>query len=96
MEFNYFKMAGVKADRTSLAGSSLTLNRAVSVLMDYGEVALNEALWTVTANPARLLNSKQLCAKIEKGQRANLIVFEQGKEQLNVSAVLLRGEQVYP
>jgi N-acetylglucosamine-6-phosphate deacetylase len=86
----------VRADRTSLAGSSLTLNRAVSVFMDYGGVALNEALWTVTANPARLLCSKQLCAKIEKGQPANLVLFEQGQGQLNISSVLLRGEQVYP
>ena len=86
----------VKSDRASLAGSSVSLNRGLSVLMNFGEVDLTDALRTATENPARLLRSQRLCSKIEKGQPANLLLFDRGNEQLNISTVLVRGEQVYP
>jgi len=86
----------VKHDRTSLAGSSVTLLRALTILMDYAELSLEVALRTVTENPARLLPSKGLCSKLEKGQPANLVVFDKRGDGLQVSTVLLRGEEVYP
>jgi N-acetylglucosamine-6-phosphate deacetylase len=86
----------VKSDRTSLAGSSVSLNRALSILMNFGEVGLTDALRTATENPARLLSNRRLCSKIEKGQPANLVLFDRGNEQLKISTVLVRGKQVYP
>ncbi len=84
----------VREDRGSLAGSSVALNRAVSVFQEFGRVSLAEAIAAVTRNPARLLGDSAICSKIAVGQPANIVLFRQHPEKLHVESVLLSGESL--
>jgi len=85
----------VRADGGSLAGSSLTMNRAVAVFMQSAGVSLGSALRCATANPARLLGRPEVCQRIAPGQPASLILFEVGPERLEIRTVYLAGTRVF-
>jgi N-acetylglucosamine-6-phosphate deacetylase len=85
----------VTADRQSMAGSVLSLNRAVSVFTEYTQAPLEHALRAATSNPARLLRSYEICAQLAKGQIANAVLFNLREETLDIKAVFLKGEVVY-
>ncbi len=59
----------------ALAGSLLTLDRALSNLMRFAGASLPEAVRTVTLNPARLLGLDDRGA-VRAGRRADLVLFE--------------------
>jgi N-acetylglucosamine-6-phosphate deacetylase len=84
----------VMADRTSLAGSALTMNRAVSVFSRFAGVTLQQALQAATANPARILPRGSVCAELTTGQLANLVLFRPGPDALRIDSVYLCGENV--
>lgn len=84
----------VMADRTSLAGSALTMNRAVSVFSRFTGVPLQQALQAATANPARFLPHGSVCSELTTGQLANLVVFRPEPDALQIESVYLCGEQV--
>lgn len=62
----------------TLAGSALTMERAVSNAVDHGGVSLVDALAAATATPARLLGLDDRGA-IAPGRRADLVALESGE-----------------
>jgi N-acetylglucosamine-6-phosphate deacetylase len=74
------------ADGT-LAGSTLTLDRAVRNLLAFTGCTPGEALGTVTANPARLLGLPDR-GTITPGSRADLVVLD---AQLGVERTIIGG-----
>ncbi|HUZ45663.1 MAG TPA: amidohydrolase family protein [Terriglobia bacterium] len=85
----------VRMDRASMAGSALSMNRAVAVFQKFTGASLSEALEAATVNPRRLLRGAGLSTSLEAGQPADLVVFRPEPEELRIETVLLRGEPVY-
>ena len=86
----------VTEDRRCMAGSALTLNRAVSVFQEFAQVPLGEAIRAVTTNPSRLLPRGETCSEVAEGQPANLVVFRSGPGQLRIQSLILGGVPAYP
>lgn len=85
----------VMADRHSMAGSAVSMNRTVKVFMDYAGVSLEEAVQAATANPSRLLDRFKTCGKVSEGAPANLVLFRVGDDKLEIEKLILGGEGVY-
>ena len=85
----------VTLDRQSMAGSALSMNRAVMVFAKFAGAALSEALQAAATNPGKLLRRDGICTDLVAGQPANLALFRTEPDALRVGTVLLRGEQVY-
>lgn len=85
----------VTAERQSMAGSALSMDRAIKVFQDFAGIPLEEALRAATANPARLVRRCEACTEIAAGQPANVTLFRPEQDTLQIETVLLRGEQVY-
>ena len=85
----------VAADRHSMAGSAVSMNRAVKVFMDYAGVTLEEAIQAATANPSRLLDRWETCCEVREGQPANLALFRVEEDWLEIEKTVLKGEVVY-
>lgn len=60
----------------TLAGSLLTLNKAVINMMNYAEVAIWETVSMASLNPARLLGLDKEIGSIEIGKRANIVAVD--------------------
>ncbi|MBO5287363.1 MAG: N-acetylglucosamine-6-phosphate deacetylase [Clostridia bacterium] len=58
----------------ALAGSTLTLFKAVTNMMKFCGITLNEALKFATVNPAKMVNAEGI-GKLDKNYRADLIVI---------------------
>jgi N-acetylglucosamine-6-phosphate deacetylase len=84
----------VKSDGACLAGSALTMNRAVTKFMELSGASLADALDAASAAPARLLARDTLCAAIAPGQPASFLVARPGADALDVEAVYVQGERV--
>jgi N-acetylglucosamine-6-phosphate deacetylase len=85
----------VAMDRHSMAGSAVSMNRAIKVFMDFADVTLGQAIWAATANPSRLLSRYEMCSEIKEGQPANLTLFHVGDDRLVIEKVIMAGETVY-
>ena len=85
----------VTADRENMAGSGLSMNRAISIFQSFAGTSLEDALQAATANPARLLRRSEICNEIAPGRHANVVIFRPEAGALRIETVLLRGEQVY-
>ena len=85
----------VMADRHSMAGSAVSMNRAVKLFMDYAGVTLAEAVQAATANPSRLLDRFETCGEVSEGAPANLALFRVGDDKLEIEKLILGGETVY-
>jgi N-acetylglucosamine-6-phosphate deacetylase len=83
------------ADHHCMAGSSLSMNRAISIFMEFTGIPLQDALRAATANPARLLGRFEIPDKLAEGQVANLTLFRLNNNALEVETVILGGEVVY-
>lgn len=79
------------ADGT-LAGSTLTMERAVQNFMDFTGVSLPEVVRTASLNPARLLSIADRKGSLEEGKDADLVIFD---EDFNVHYTIIGGEIVY-
>jgi N-acetylglucosamine-6-phosphate deacetylase len=86
----------VTLDRQSMAGSALSMNRAVAVFAKFAGAGLSDALAAATVNPGRLLPGAPVSAGLEPGRPADLVIFRVDPEALQVETVLLRGQQIYP
>lgn len=86
----------VTEDRQAMAGSALTMNRAVAVFERLAQATLAEALQAASTNPARLLRREGITTEIEPGQPANLVIFRPEPEALRIEAVFFMGDRVYP
>ncbi len=75
----------------ALAGSVLTLNRAVKNIIDWTGVSVPHAVRMASLNPARVLGLDNQMGSIEKGKLANLAVFDR---DFNVVTTILRGRDL--
>jgi len=78
-------------DTDVLAGSVLTLNRAVKNMIDWTGINVSQAVNMASLNPARILGLENEIGSIQSGKYANLAVFDQ---KFGVLATLLRGKFV--
>jgi N-acetylglucosamine-6-phosphate deacetylase len=71
-----------------LAGSTLTMERAVQNFMKFTNCSLPEAVRCATLNPARILGIDLKTGSIEVGKKADLVVFD---ENFNIKHVFFSG-----
>jgi N-acetylglucosamine-6-phosphate deacetylase len=71
----YIDETGVRTADGVLAGSNLTLDRAVRNLVEYTECTSAEAIGTVTRNPASVLGLEDR-GRIAVGARADIVVLD--------------------
>jgi N-acetylglucosamine-6-phosphate deacetylase len=76
----------------TLAGSALSMDRAVSLGVKEVGLPLEEVGLLASANPARLLGEGRSRGAIEPGKRADLVLLDRA---LRVRAVWLGGEQAH-
>lgn len=86
----------VMADRRCMAGSALSMDRAVAIFKQFATVSLEEAVQAATANPARLLGRFDLCSEVAEGQMANLTCFRLDNHVIEIETTILAGQAVYP
>lgn len=76
----------------TLAGSTLTLDRAVKNFLEFTGCSLPEAVRCATLNPARLLGIDGRKGSLEVGKDADLVIFD---ENFTVHYTILGGKIVY-
>jgi N-acetylglucosamine-6-phosphate deacetylase len=76
----------------ALAGSVLTLNRAVGNILQWTGVSISDAVNMASLTPARVLGLERELGSIEKGKLANLSVFDR---DFNIIETILRGRSVF-
>ena len=76
----------------TLAGSILTLNKAVFNILKYTNLEIYEAVALASLNPARLINMDKTKGSIKKGKDADLIIFD---EELKVHLSISEGKIIY-
>jgi N-acetylglucosamine-6-phosphate deacetylase len=78
-------------DGSSLAGSVLTMNKAVKNVLDWTDLSLNKVVSMASLNPARVLGLHKDMGSIEKGKYADLTVFDKA---LQVKQTYVYGKPV--
>lgn len=76
----------------TLVGSILTLNNAVKNLMEICGATLNEAVNTVSINPASFLGLENEIGQIKKGNFADILIFD---ENINILKTFINGKLIY-
>ena len=74
------------------AGSNLSLDEALRILMQFTGSTFGEALPTITSTPAELLGVSSQIGSITPGLFADLVLLSQ---DLDVKATIIRGASVY-
>jgi N-acetylglucosamine-6-phosphate deacetylase len=85
----------VRLDRKSMAGSALTMDRAVANFRQATGCSLVEALNAATTNPLIALGCTEAAQGIASGQPADLILFETNQGSVRVRETILGGELVW-
>jgi N-acetylglucosamine-6-phosphate deacetylase len=77
-------------DRMSFAGSVVTTDRLVRVMVQKAGLSICQAVNMITSNPARI---NRLAGKgvLEKGMDADLVLFD---DEINISRVFVQGREV--
>lgn len=75
----------------TLAGSTLTLDRAIRNVMVMAKIPMHEAVQMATLNPAKLIGVSARKGSIEPGKDADIVVFD---ENIKVKKVLIGGQIV--
>ncbi len=78
-------------DTDVLAGSVLTLNRAVKNMIDWTGISMSQAINMASLHPARVLGLEKQIGSIRAGKYANLAIFDQ---EFFVLDTILRGKHV--
>jgi len=76
----------------TLAGSILTLNKAVFNIMKYTDLKIYEAVALASFNPAKLINMDKSKGSIKIGKDADLIIFD---EELKVDLSISGGKIIH-
>jgi len=76
----------------TLAGSVLTLNRAVKNALEWTGMALNQAVNLASLNPSRVIGLEHEMGSIQEGKYANLVVFD---KEFHVLETYLKGRSVF-
>ena len=95
----YALAKGVRASRGAyrfkdgmLAGSYLTMNRAVGNAVGRGGLSIEEAVGLATINPARLLGIDEKKGSLGVGKDADIVIFD---KKFDVKLTMIHGEVVY-
>ena len=78
-------------ERGELAGSMLSVSKAVINMKNHTGISLPEAVRTGSLNPAKLLGLNERIGSIETGKDADIVIMD---EHANVSAVMQKGKFV--
>ena len=76
----------------TIAGSVLTMDRAIANFMNASGAKLPEIIEMVTKNPAKELGIYQQIGSIEKGKQADITIFD---DAIKIKTVLVNGHCVY-
>jgi N-acetylglucosamine-6-phosphate deacetylase len=85
----------VTVDGQCMAGSSVSMDRAVANFFQVTGLPLSEALRAATEAPARLLRRWQIPEAIRPGEMANLVLFQLREGRVHVLHTFLAGRVVY-
>jgi len=80
-----------RLENGALAGSSLSLRRAVLNLIKFSGVDLATAIHAATLNPARVLGLDSCLGSLEPGKEADVVILD---KKLNIQAVIIKGRAV--
>ncbi len=86
------KEGAVRLADGTLAGSALTLDRAVRNLLEFTRASLREAIQMATLTPARSIGVAHRKGSLEPGKDADVVVLDRA---LNVVSTMVMGEVVY-
>jgi N-acetylglucosamine-6-phosphate deacetylase len=78
-------------ENSALAGSILTLNRAVKNIIQWAGVSVNQAVNMASLYPARVLGFQDKIGSILPCKQANLAIFDQ---EFGVIDTIVRGRSV--
>lgn len=81
-----------RLEEGNLAGSVLTLNKALKNFIANTGISLNDAVRTVTENPARILGISDRKGSLAVGMDADFVLFD---ECFNIFATFVKGKKVY-
>ena len=76
-----------------LAGSTLTMVRAIGNCADFAGITLASAIKMATVNPARLFDD--ISGRLEEGRRADLVLFRAQRKKIRIKRVYLAGRLSY-
>lgn len=76
----------------TLAGSTLTLNKALYNFMNVLNLKFNQVIDYATINPAKNLNLDKLIGSIEEGKNADFTIID---DEFNVYATIVNGNILY-
>jgi N-acetylglucosamine-6-phosphate deacetylase len=82
----------VRLEDGTLAGSALTMDRALRNVLRYTGVSLSDAVRMLTLNPATSIHLDDRKALLKAGYDADLLIFDR---DLNLQATICRGEVVF-
>jgi len=86
------KNNSARLDDGTLAGSILSLNKAVFNILKYTNLKIYEAVALASLNPARLIELDNTKGSIKIGKDADLVIFD---EDLDVSLTISEGKIIY-
>jgi N-acetylglucosamine-6-phosphate deacetylase len=75
----------------ALAGSVLTLNRALKNILRWTGLSLSQAIKMASSTPARVLGLDDQVGSIQPGKYADLVIFD---EDFNVVDTIMRGRSI--
>ncbi|GAA0720863.1 N-acetylglucosamine-6-phosphate deacetylase [Clostridium malenominatum] len=76
----------------TLAGSILTLNKAVRNVLENTKLQLHEVIAMATLNPARVIHMDSKKGSIEVGKDADIIIFD---DELNIKHTIIEGKTIF-
>lgn len=86
------KAGSARLENNTLAGSILTLNKAVKNILENTNIKLYEAIKLVTLNPAKLIGIDKNKGSLNIGKDADITVFD---EDLNIYLTVVEGKVVF-
>jgi N-acetylglucosamine-6-phosphate deacetylase len=75
------------------SGSTLTMERAITNCAVFAGITLASAINMATVNPARLFDA--ISGKLERGQRADLVLFRSRRKEMKILRVYLAGRLLF-
>jgi len=82
----------VLLESNTLAGSVISLNKAIKNVSEWCKLSVPEVVKMVTLNPARILGLEDRIGRLKEGHQANLVMFD---GEFNIKKTVLNGQEVY-
>ncbi|MCX7883785.1 MAG: N-acetylglucosamine-6-phosphate deacetylase [Caloramator sp.] len=87
----YVKDSQARLKDGTLAGSTLTLNKALYNAVKHLDIPLYKAVKMISSNPAKLLKIDSKKGYIKEGFDADIVIFD---EDINIKNVLVNGKKI--